>query len=356
MHPLALFAIMTSHPPYCLLLALAVLLGSCAASRGNVYPLGRGYLKESDLLPKLQGIAAADPGLAGLHIIGFSGTENLPIYGLYIGSPQPARKVLMIGQHHGDEVLGLELVLEWAQRLAAKSGSDRRIRAILESCGFWIVPTLNPEAYRVVSSGAYQFKRKTNRDTDGNGVLDLRTDGVDLNRNYPVFWDEDPVTSVTNPNYKGTAPASEAEVQAILALAQRNRFDLALFFHSSASGAYSEKIFLPAIDPANGKQKARQEALVALLAPYAADLKRDYARGHYALGTQFSSRVGNARNYFFHLHGCDAFLVEIGGIKKEGVSVIHPPDAKKREITAMHLKALRNFFYGYGLKAGKGDQ
>lgn len=330
-----------------LLLILLILLGSCAASKGNVYPLARGYLQESELFPRLKALAA-DPGLAKLHILGFSSTENLPIYALNIGSAKAPRRVLIIGQHHGDEVLGLELTLLWARELIGNAKKDKQVKAILEQCQFWLIPTLNPEGYRVVSQGLYQFKRKTNKDTDRNGKLDLRSDGVDLNRNYPVFWDEDQQLPPTHPNYKGSAPSSEAEVQAVIALAQKTPFDLAIFFHSSASGAYSEKIFVPAIDAANTKQKARLDALIALLTPYSKELKRDYARGHYQVGTQFSSRVGNARNYFFHIHGTGAFLVEIGGINQDGVSVIHPPAAKKDKILKMHVKALRELFFAYG--------
>ncbi len=318
---------------------------SCASTRGNVYPLPAGYLRQAELFARLQKLLEITPGLAKLHVIGFSGTENLPLYALEIGRKEASRAALIIGQHHGDEVLGLELSLAWAETLLRGSGSDKQIREILRQWRFWIVPTVNPEAWRVVSAGLLRNKRKNNRDTDGNGVLDLHTDGVDLNRNYPVFWDADLDLPTTHPNYKGSAPASEPEIQAVLALAQRQAFDLAIFYHSSASGAYSEKIFLPALRHGELGLRQKHSALRELALLYASQLKRDYQKGTYEVGSQPGSRVGNARNYFFHLQGTDAFLVELGGINSDGISVIHPPASRRDKILTRHVRALTRLFH-----------
>ncbi len=325
---------------------------ACAVSKGNVYPLSSGYLREEGLFARLKALSELNPALVRLHIIGFSSTENLPLYLLWVGRAKAPRKVLIIGQHHGDEVLGLELSLAWAEELARRAAKDKKINSILDEYQFFILPTINPEGFRVVSSGKYQYKRKTNRDTNRNGILDLRTDGVDLNRNYPVFWDEDSPVAVTHPNYKGNAPASEEEVKAVIALAQQHRFEIGIFFHSSASGAYSEKIFLPAIDAGNQRQQERYERLLKFTSEYAKLLKRDYAKGHYEVSSGGSSRVGNARNYFFHMHDTDAFLVEIGGINASGISVIHPPSSKKDKIIAMHVNALRTILFKHIGKGG----
>ncbi|MBW6514920.1 MAG: succinylglutamate desuccinylase/aspartoacylase family protein [Candidatus Syntrophosphaera sp.] len=332
------------------MLIFAALASACAVNRGNVFPLPRGYLLESEVFAAAKAIQDIDPGLVRLNIIGFSGTENLPLYALEIGRAEASRNVLIIGQHHGNEVLGVDLVMAWANELARKSASDKRIDAILDEFRFWIVPTINPEGYRVVSRGLFQNKRKNNRDTDGNGRLDVHTDGVDLNRNYPVFWDEDRVLPPSHHNYKGSAPASEPEVKAVIALAQKTRFELAIFYHSSPTGALAEKIFLPSLNPGNARQKARYDSLQAISQSYADDIKKDYLKGNYELGTMPGTRIGTARNYFFHIQETAAFLVEIGGVNKDGISVIHPPAKKKDQIMARHVKALRKLFYS-GLRS-----
>lgn len=333
------------HLPLFALLFLATAADCLAAVKGNVYPLAKGYLTYSKLLEEEQNLASKHPDLVALHVIGFSGTENLPLHALAIGTANAQRKILVIGQHHGDEVLGVELALAWATELAVNYKHSAKIQAILEEFQFWIVPTVNPEAYRVVSSGQFQFKRKNNRDTDGKAGLDLRADGVDLNRNYPVFWEEGAVVPGSHENYKGSSPMSEPEIKAVVTLAQENNFEQAIFYHSSASGKYSEKIFLPAINDGNADQKARSDKLVTFAKAYAKKTRKAYQSKHYDVGTTASSREGNARNYFFHIHLTGAMLVEIGGVDADGISVIHPDNAKRKEIVKQHVGILRSLYY-----------
>lgn len=309
---------------------------SCAPAKGNVYPLSRGYQSYDGLSGKLSSLVQLNPALAQNRIIGFSGTENLPIYALELGKKQAKQEILLIGQHHGDEVLGVNLSLAFAEKLLTGFGTDKKVDAILDNYRFWIVPTINPEAFRIVSAGQFQFKRKNNRDTDGNKQLDLRTDGVDLNRNYPVFWDLDPETNINSPYYKGSEPASESEVKAVINLAAKHKFALAIFFHSSASGAYSEKLYLPA--RANGSELYKQT--LDLAKQYAGMVKKDYSPGNYEAHEGITSEVGNARNFFFHSKGTKAFLVEIGGINPKGQSVIHPEEKMLQKIVKKHLTAL----------------
>ncbi len=323
-----------------LCLILIMCLMSCASNRGNVYPLESGYISQPELYGRISELAKLQPALLQLRIIGFSEMENLPIYALELGKKQAEQEILIIGQHHGDEVLGVNLTLAWAEKLLSGYGSDKEVDEILSRYRFWIVPTINPDAFRIVSQGMYQFKRKNNRDTDGNKQLDLRTDGVDLNRNYPVFWDLDPDTNINSPFFKGSEPASESEVKAVINLAQQHRFSLAIFYHSSASGAYSEKLYLPA--RGNGSQLFAHTLEIAK--SYAKHLRKDYQRGTYEVHEGITSEVGNARNYFFHSQETKAFLVEIGGINNRGQSVIHPDERMLQKIVDKHLDALITMF------------
>jgi len=322
----------------CLIVCISLM--SCTGTKGNVYPLERDYISHTDLYSRLSELAQLQPALLQLRIIGFSSVENLPIYALELGKKQAAQEILIIGQHHGDEVLGVNLSLAWAEKLLTGYGNDREVDEILSRYRFWIVPTINPDAFRIVSQGLFEFKRKNNRDTDGNQRLDLRTDGVDLNRNYPVFWDLDPDTNINSPYFKGTEPASESEVKAVISLAQQHQFALAIFYHSSASGAYSEKIYLPA--RGNGSPLFSQT--LDLAHNYAKRVKKDYHPGTYEVHEGITSEVGNARNYFFHSRGTKAFLVEIGGINQRGQSVIHPEAGMLQKIVKRHLGALTTLF------------
>ncbi|MCB5245403.1 MAG: M14 family metallopeptidase [Candidatus Cloacimonadaceae bacterium] len=330
---------------YSIVILISILFCSAAEAQRNIYPLDKGYLVEKNLYPALLKIQVLNPELVKLHILGFSGTEELPIYGLEIGYPQATKNVLMIGQHHSDEVLGVEIVFAWAEKLAKEADSDKKIEAILQHYRFWIVPTINPEGYKVFTEGLYRYKRKNNRDTNQNNILELQWDGVDLNRNYPVFWDEDSLLPPTHRYYKGTAPASEPEVQTIVSLAQKHQFEIAIFYHSSYTGAFSERIFLPYLDENNEHQKPIYEETLHFAQRLAENLKKDYLPGKYEVSDGPVSRVGNARNYFFHIHRTRAILIEVGGMDKKGKSIIYPSARIKNKIVKKHIAALKKVFY-----------
>ncbi len=317
-------------------------LASCAMAKGNMYPLGSDYIRQEKLFDELSRIVSLNPEITQLRIIGFSGTEKLPIYALEIGTKSATHNELIIGQHHGDEVMGVNISTAFAEHLIVSYSKSGEYKKLLNQYRFWIVPSLNPEGFRIVSSGQFQFKRKNNTDTDGNQRLDLRTDGVDLNRNYPVFWDLDTDINVNSPFYKGREPVSESEIKAIIALAQQQNFEIGIFLHSSASGAFCEKVYLPA----RGNNSPLFNQTKVLAQSYAASVKKDYAPGTYYVPDGLASEVGNARNFFFHSMGTMAFLVEVGGINSNGQSIIHPDNKMLGKIVKKHVHALDKLFTG----------
>jgi len=311
-----------------------IFMTSCAYQGVNQYPLSKAYPSPQDLLPHMNQLSVEYPNLMMHRIIGFTETEYLPIYAIELGKGQ--RNILIIGQHHGDEMLGVALSFHLIESLSKRYHQDSDLRQLLEDYKLWIVPSINPEGWRVVSEGKARVKRKNNRDTDGNGRFDIRTDGVDLNRNYPVFWDLDQETNPQSSFYKGPNPASEKEIQAMIALGRRVDFELAIFYHSSLTGALSERIFLPAVE----EEKPDFLRLQEIADFYAQNVPRDYYRGTYTLHRGNTSQVGNARNFFYHSLGVPGMLIEIGGVNKDGQSIIHPPDKMVRRIVQRHEKAL----------------
>ncbi|MCK9558500.1 MAG: M14 family metallopeptidase [Candidatus Cloacimonetes bacterium] len=318
---------------------LAIWLGSmflitgCVYQGINQYPFSSALPRYHDLLPFLNSIIGQYPGSIEHRILGFSGTEHLPIYAVEIGKGN--RNILIIGQHHADELLGLAISQHMIRELSSGGQSDAGIRAVLEEYRIWIVPSINPEGWRVVSDGSTRVKRKNNRDTDENGKLDLRTDGVDLNRNYPVFWDQDTEVNHMSSYYKGSDPSSEDEVKAIISLSRKIPFELAIFYHSSITGALNERIFLPAVAEESSSYLKLQE----LAEFYAAKVPRDYYRGTYTVHRGSSSRVGNARNFFYHSQNAAAMLIEVGGVNRWGQSITHPSQNMVERINKRHFKA-----------------
>jgi hypothetical protein len=180
------------------------------------------------------------PAITSLHNIGET-WQGQAIWALKI-SDNPAEEedepaYLFIAAHHASELLSTEFVLDIIEYLTANYNKDERVRTWVDSYEIWCVPLANPDGcfrfFHVTGSG-----RKNGRDTNNNGKIDP-TDGVDLNRNYPFRWHTlGERSSKTNPEhywYRGPAPASEPETQAIMHLADEQRFVMLISFHTAAT-------------------------------------------------------------------------------------------------------------------------
>ncbi|MBN2021495.1 MAG: hypothetical protein JW809_01760 [Pirellulales bacterium] len=204
-----------------------------------------GYHDDAMVAKLLAAFAHDYPRIAQLETLGTTWRER-PILALRITSrcrprgDKPA--LLFVGAHHGSELLSTEFVLDIVEQLATGYESDPTVRRWVDEYVIWCVPLANPDGchafFHETGTG-----RKNGRDTNANGRVDPR-DGVDLNRNYPFRWhslgekgsNSDPAHSW----YRGPAPASEPETQAMMRLADRERFVMLITFHTA-----STKILVP---------------------------------------------------------------------------------------------------------------
>jgi len=73
---------------------------------------------------------------------------------------------------------------------------------------------------------------------------------------------------------------------------------------------------------------------------YASSVERDYTPGTYSVHPGNTSQIGNARNYFFYEYGTYAFDIEVCGVNRSGVGIIHPTAEMKTKIADKNIKAL----------------
>jgi protein MpaA len=109
-------------------------------------------------------------------------------------APDPALKVLVVGDIHGNEPAGMRIT----RRLIGGRPPART--------DLFLVPTINPDG---LAAG-----------TRGNAH------GVDLNRNFPYRW-----RPLGGGEYSGTGPLSEPETRAAYRLILRIHPDLTIWFH-----------------------------------------------------------------------------------------------------------------------------
>ncbi len=114
------------------------------------------------------------------------------------------KKVLVIGNMHGDERAGIKVV-------------DRlRTRTLPKNLNLWLIPSINPDGTAA--------KRRTN------------ARGVDLNRNFPRRWVS---AGKGTSKWSGPSAGSERETQALLRFVKERRPRTTIVFHQPLFGVDS---------------------------------------------------------------------------------------------------------------------
>jgi hypothetical protein len=134
-----------------------------------------------------------------------------------------------------------EICLHVAEHLLSNYGTDPTATQLVDEREIWIAPMINPDGHVYVQNNHadswWNWWRKNRRD-NGDGTY-----GVDLNRNYGYMWGYDNVGSsgtTSSDLYRGTAPFSEPETQAVRDFCIGRNFTTCLSYHS-----YGELILYP---------------------------------------------------------------------------------------------------------------
>ncbi|MSP91370.1 MAG: hypothetical protein EXR79_06150 [Myxococcales bacterium] len=186
---------------------------------------------------ELQTMTATSGGRCRIETIGRT-HQGRPLRAVRAARPgadrtrQPA--VLLSGGIHGDELLAVAIAMDAAAALCRPDSTDPGLRAWADALHVWIVPVVNPDGIDAFLHTSEAAGRKNGQ---GHGDPELGGGaGVDLNRNFPFHWGAlGEVGSRSPPRddwYRGPRPGSEPETQALMALAERERFVAALSLHT----------------------------------------------------------------------------------------------------------------------------
>lgn len=197
------------------------------------------YLSPAEIEQRLDQYVAAYPSLARKESYATT-SEGRPVWALEISDnvsedeDEPA--ILFVSQHHAREVMTPEIVVDIADWLLTRYGTDPDVTRWVDSYEIWVLPSHNPDGSNWVFTSDNNWRK--NRRVNGGGSY-----GVDPNRNYPFRWNACGGSS-GDPNsetYRGPAPASEPETyQGITELARRERPVIALSYHT-----YGELVIMP---------------------------------------------------------------------------------------------------------------
>ena len=194
------------------------------------------YFTVPEIEAELAKLATTYPTLARkVDITAFTGSpkthESRSLYALVISDnvtkDEDEPRVLMASQHHARELNSPYMNIGAARRLLSGYATNAAIKQVVDENEIWIVPTVNPDGVAYVWS-TDNYWRKNRRKNSATSY------GVDLNRNYPYQWGQcgSSSSSYTSSVYRGPSAGSEPEVQTMMALARKLRFERYLDFHS----------------------------------------------------------------------------------------------------------------------------
>ncbi|XP_061162564.1 carboxypeptidase D-like [Saccostrea echinata] len=147
------------------------------------------YHHYEDLSKFLHDMASKYPKISRLHTIGKS-VKNRDLLALQITDNiegvEPGEPMFKyVGNMHGNEAVGREILIYLIQYLLENYEKDDRITALVKNTNIYIMPTMNPDGFENAIEG--QCRGETGRANQNN---------VDLNRNFPDQFVGNPKNSI----------------------------------------------------------------------------------------------------------------------------------------------------------------
>ncbi len=216
------------------------------------------------------------------------------------------------GTHHASEVMGCETLLYMIHHFLENYGIDPSVTQWMNNYEIWFVPLVNPDGHYAVTENINLFWRKNARDINNNNIYYEFTggtwwtddhEGVDLNRNYNWYWSNDGSSNIWNYSYRGSAPFSESENQALRSLAAAQRFVAGISFHS-----YGDVVIAPWTWP-GGLYAPDQDVINSIGNALAAHFLKDNSSPFsYDI---YPGQGGRCPNWFYGFAGAIAYDIEL---------------------------------------------
>ncbi|MBN1356753.1 hypothetical protein JXA40_10875 [bacterium] len=263
------------------------------------------YLDYSEVTSMLAGYESAHPSymrrvdlattFESRHIWAMKISDNVSV-----NEDEPS--ILFIGLHQAREIMATEITMDIVAYLANNYGSNPDVTDWVNTWQIWIIPMLNPDGSAYCWS-TDQYWIKNRRDL-GGGVY-----GVNLAHNYPFNWGAC-FGSSSDPNsnyFRGTTPASEPEIQAVISLAEEHRFAAILSYHS-----FNEFVLFPY--GCQNDTAAEKDILRSFGSTFATAIRKENGSYGYPLGTWWEllyQTDGNETDYFYAEKGCLAYAIQV---------------------------------------------
>lgn len=255
-------------------------------------------------------------------------------------------EVLFMGAHHGDEKPSYEVLIFFIQyiietypmenmdndgdgftnedpmdgmdndgdRLIDEDPNEQQVRDILSATQIYIIPMVNPDGVEY----GWRKNREPNYGADGQST-NITSYGVDLNRNYGYMWN---IVYLFPENYfleyllndqswiyRGEAPFSEIETQAVKRFIENHDISISLSYHD-----YGEFMIFPWM---HTSKHTPHESLfrsigtnMSKINTYELKIYGQYGEREYII-PRYQGTPGSSENWLYGEHGILAFTMEL---------------------------------------------
>ncbi len=195
-----------------------------------------GFFTLNEMYQILDSMALLYPNLITVKQSIGNSIEGRPIYYVKISdnpnTNEPEPEVLYTALHHSREPASLSQLIFFMWYLLENYNTNPDVQFLVNNTEMYFIPCVNPDGYEynyTTNPNGGGMHRK-NRRNNGDGTY-----GVDLNRNYGYMWGYDNIGSSPNTSsdtYRGIAPFSEPETQAVRNFCIAHQFVNALNAHT----------------------------------------------------------------------------------------------------------------------------
>lgn len=203
-----------------------------------------GFFTMAELYARLDSMYTLYPNIITQKFSIGTTIEGRPIYAVKISDNPNVNEnepqVFYNSLIHAREPQGMMTIMYYMYYLLENYGTDPEVTYLVNSREIYFQPLVNPDGY--------EYNRSTNANGGGMWRKNRRlnsdaTRGVDLNRNFGFQWGYNNVGSSPTPSsetYRGTAPFSEPETQAMRDFVNSKNIKTALNYHT-----YSNLLLYP---------------------------------------------------------------------------------------------------------------
>ena len=246
-------------------------------------------------------------------------------------------EVKYIGNIHGNEVIGREILLQLVKYLCEGYRKSDKITALVNSTRIHILPSMNPDGYEMASVRSHDLGR-------------LNSNGVDLNRNFPdQFFNS--FSSNADP---------ELETKAVINWLKKYPFVLSASFHSGAlvvsypydDSPSGQSIYSSTPDDDVFRQLAKaysENHPTMHLANSKENCSHPMKRFIDGItnGAAWASISGGMQDYNYVVHNCLEVTVELGCHKFPSVSWLAHSWEQNRKALVSYVSMVRYFLSFY---------